>query len=300
MKHWSRMLLVGCVVCAFWQHADAASLKVSPARFIVHDVEPGKLYDLYKETGVRLTIFNEDDVSRAWVLSTHRPSERGRWEVGYGEIPDARWCWFGESEVSVEANNAGHGHLFLQIPDEERYYNQHWIVTLHVGGKPEGMGVGLAVDIRVQIETKSKTDQAGAPHGSLGMKPSVVEFEDVPPGATESVTITLFNNSDREQTYTVASLFLDKKHEPKTYLTHSHSLLVNHEWIQHDRTVKVKPGRSAPLNVTVTVPDDAGHFGKKWEDCLLIKPEKGRAEFVRVRITTGPANPVPSTRGADP
>ncbi len=45
--------------------AGAASLKVSPARFIIHDVKPGIQYDVYKATGLRITLYNDDDVSHS-------------------------------------------------------------------------------------------------------------------------------------------------------------------------------------------------------------------------------------------
>jgi hypothetical protein len=280
--------------------AGAASLKVSPARFMVSDVEPGRTYDIYKETGLRLTIFNDDDVERTWVLSTHRPSERGRWETGYGEIPDAAWCWFSDNEITVAPNSAGYGHLFLRVPDEEQYYNQHWIVTLNVAGRTGGLSVSLAVDIRVQIETKSKTGLENAPHGLLGMEPSAVRFEDTVPGIPQQASVLLYNNDDREHTYTIGSLFLEKKHEPKTYLKQSHQLLPERTWIETTPTIKIKPGGTGRLALVLNVPDKSDHFEKKWEDCILVKPDIGRAEFVRVQVETRLRTAEPATGGLVP
>ena len=161
----------------------AASLKVAPAQFIVHDVEPGKAYDIYAETGLRLSVYNDDDVARTWVLTTHRPSERGRWERGYGEIPDAKWCWFDRTEITVGANSRGYAHLFLRIPEEEQFYNQHWVVTLSIRGKGGTSFIGLGIDVRMQIETKSKTGSKVPPYGALGLQPSAVQFDTVAPRA---------------------------------------------------------------------------------------------------------------------
>ena len=192
---WLVVVVFGAVVSA-----RAASLKVSPAQFTLHDVEPGKLYDLYADTGVRLTVYNDDDTAHAWAVSTHRPSERGRWETGYGEIPDATWCWFDEKSIEVGPQSQGYAKLFLRIPDEERYYNQHWIVTLAVEGAKHGLGVSLAVDIRVQIETKAKRGLSGPPDGLLGMDPSLVEFEDVTPGEQAQESVVLYNNDSQDHT----------------------------------------------------------------------------------------------------
>src|ERR1035437_3652423 len=84
---------------------EAASLKVGPAGFIIHNVVPGKAYDVYKATGLQLTIYNDDTVAKTYLLSAHRPSEGGTWEKGYLEIPDPKWCWFDQNEIIVEANS---------------------------------------------------------------------------------------------------------------------------------------------------------------------------------------------------
>ena len=293
-------IVVLCAVLAGPLGAGAASLKVSPARFMVNDVEPGRTYDLYKETGVRLAVFNEDAVEQTWVLTAHRPSERGRWETGYGEIPDAAWCWFGENEITVPPNSVGYGHLFLRVPGEEQYYNQHWIVALNVAGKTGGLGVSLAIDIRVQIETKSKKGLKKAPHGLLGIEPSAVHFENVRPGVPEQASVLVYNNDDREHTYTVGSLFMEQKHEPKTYLQQSYDLLPERTWIENTPTLTIKPGGTARLSLALNVPDKAEHFGKKWEDCILVKPDIGRAGFVRVQIETIPATGEQAAGGPAP
>ena len=132
MLRWFRFITLSALVVFMQHQSEAASLKVSPAQFIVHHVEPGKLYDIHEKTGLRFTIFNDDEVPRTWTLTTHRPSERGRWEKGYGEIPDAKWCWFAEDEITVEPNGRAYAYLKIQIPPGDQYYNQHWIMTVHI------------------------------------------------------------------------------------------------------------------------------------------------------------------------
>jgi hypothetical protein len=271
---------------AIHDEVDAASLKVSPARFIVHNVKPGRLYDIHKETGVRLTIYNDSDVSRTWSLSTHRPSERGRWEKGYGEIPDAAWCRFETDEITVEPNNSAHANLYLKVPDEEKYYNQHWVVTLSVGGKP-GRGVALAVDIRVQIETKSKAGLKTKPYGLLGFEPSMVRFEDAVPGTSRKARVVLYNNDVKEHSYTITSLFEKSDTKRGSYLTQSYKVIPDSSWINRlEEKLRIKPGESATLDLTLKVPDHEANFGKKWEDILLVQPDEGRAGFVRVQVQT--------------
>ena len=263
---------------------EAASLKVSPARFIIHDVNPGALYDIYKETGLRITIFNDDDVARTWLLSVHRPSERGQWERGYNEIPDARWCWFEQNEVTVAPKDKAYANLFLKVPEDEKYLNQHWIATLGVDGKPGPGGIALAADIRVQIETKSLPDAKQRPDGLLGLAPSIVQFDNIAPGSVEKASVSLYNNDTKAHSYSVTPLFDDKSIEQAVYLTHSHSAVPDSGWLDFPRKIDIEAGGVATMDIEIKVPGNASLPGNKFESVLLIKPEEGPASFVRVRL----------------
>jgi hypothetical protein len=279
-------IFVGLVFLGLPGRPQAASLKVAPARFIVHNVQPGKTYDIYKETGLRLTIFNDDQTTRSYVVSTHRPSERGRWETGYTEIPDAAWCWFEESEIAVGPQSRAYANPFLKIPDEEKYFNQQWIVTLGISGKPGPGAIALAVDIRAQIETKSKADVKGRPAGLLGLKPSMVRFEDIELGGRRESKVVLYNNDDKAHRYAITSLLDNRKIEQRTYLTHSYSAIPDSKWIERPKEIRIAAGDSAVLDLAVDIPKDPSHLGKKWEDIVLIRTDEGLARFVRVQIDT--------------
>lgn len=189
--------------------------------------------------------------------------------------------------------------MFLSIPDDEQYCNQHWIVTLNVAGQSGGLGLGLAVDIRMQIETKSKNDLTSPPYGLLALEPAALMFEDFQPGIPQRASVRLHNNDSVSHTYAIGSLFLDKKHEAKTYLTQSCQLLPSHEWIKHDTSIAVEPRSARSLELTVQIPEDAAHFGRKWEDCILVQPDEGLAGFLCVRIETR-SRPAQTLNGGKP
>lgn len=279
------MLLLALSVGLPWR-LEAASLKVAPARFIVHNVDPGKPYDIYAETGLRLTIYNDDDVARTWVLSTHRPSDRGKWEKGYTEIPDPAWCWFEQDEVTVPAKSKTYANLHLKAPDEEQYYNQHWVATLSVEGKPSHGGISLAVDVRAQIETKSKAGLTTTPYGELGLEPSTVRFEDMSPGESRKAEFVIHNGHKEEHTYAIASLFNDAEVDKRTYLTHSYEAAPDSEWVRYKDNVTIPPKGRAAVRVEVHIPAAETRYGKKWEDVLLIEPDEGLPAFVRVQVVT--------------
>lgn len=282
--HLKMAVIVGLLTLA-WR-AEAASLKVAPARFIVHSVEPGTMYDIYAETGLRLTIFNDDNVAHSWALSVHRPSERGHWETGYDEIPDAAWCWFDQTVVSVEPNSKAYAHLFLQVPGEERFYNQHWVVTLGIDAPPGAGGLALAADIRAQIETKAKEDTAAVPAGLLALKPSLFEFAGAVPGQNADKKVMLFNNDTKKHVYRISSLFAKPGIERSTYLTHEYEAIPDAQWLGHPSETVIEPGQSAQIPLELRVPGDAAHYGKKWEELLLIQPDEGGAGFLRVQVET--------------
>ena len=80
----------------------------------------------------------------------------------------------------------------------------------------------------------------------------------------------------------------------------SYRLLPDHAWIACEKTVRIAAGGTERLELTLRVPEDEAYFGKKWEDCILIQPDAGRAEFVRVRVETGLPKAVGTTEEGAP
>ena len=285
MKGLKCLIFVSILLLGSFVQLEAASLKVSPAGFIIHNVTPGKLYDIYKETGLRLAIYNDDEVGHSYILSTHRPS--GRWEKGYLEIPDPSWCWFEKNEITVGPKERGYGNIYLKFPDEEKYYNQHWVATLGIAGKPGQRGISLAIDIRVQIETKSKDDIKGRLDGVIAFKPGTVRFENVCAGNTQKGRVVVYNNDDKAHTYTITSLLHKKETTAKTYLTRSYEVLPDPEWIVLNKeNLRIEPHDASVLSLKAKIPEGQKYYGKKWEEILLVEPDEGLPGFIRVQIET--------------
>jgi len=263
---------------------EAASLKVGPAGFIIHNVTPGKTYDVYQETGLQLTIYNDNPAAHTYLLSAHRPSECGAWEKGYLEIPDAKWCWFENNEIKVEANGKSYGKFHLKIPDEERYYNQRWVVTLNIAGKPPpgGGGMGVAINIRAQIETQTRADLKGAtPDGLIGVVPSIITLK----AKEEKGEVVVFNNGPADETYKIYPL-ADKERFVK-YMSAGFSPLPDPDWLKASvRSLKIPAGGKKTLGLKSALPEKEGKSDKKYESIIFIE-SKGAAGFVRVRIEGG-------------
>lgn len=266
----------------------SVSLAVSPAGLLVQEVRPGEVCSIYEVSKTGLTIYNRDDEPHTYLLSAHRPSTVGnkKWEKGYLEIPNPNWCWFGKEELTVEANGKGLAKIYLEVPDEEKYYNQHWVVTLGVMGKPKaGLGVALGVYVRLQIETKSKADIEGKPDGIIAFKPSTVRFDNVRLGHAQEGTVVICNNDNETRSYRITSLLHKKETKTRTYLTRSYQMIPDPEWIVLDKNrLRIMPGGTSSLSLMLKVPDEPKYFGKKWEEILLVEPDKGLPGFIRIKI----------------
>jgi len=258
---------------------EAASLKVGPAGFIIHNIAPGRTYDVYKETGLQLTIYNDSAAAKTYLLSAHRPSEGGKWEKGYLEIPDPRWCWFDQDEIKVAANSNAYARFHLKIPDEERYYNQRWVVTLNIAGKPgPGVGMGVAINVRAQVETQSRADLKGVtPDGLMGVVPAIITLK-----AKEKGEVVIFNNSAAGETYKIYPLA--DKEKFKTYISAGFSPLPEPDWIKPgDGSLTIPAGGRKTLSLKAALPEKEGSSDKKYESIIFIEGQ-GAAGFVRVRI----------------
>ena len=275
------LLALASILCA---STEAASLKVSPALFIIRDIEPGRAYDVYRDAGVRLTIYNDDGSPRTWSVSLHQSSERGRWETGYTEIPDPEWCWFDEEEITVAPHDKGFAHLHLKVPDEMRYYNQRWVVTASISGGAGGQMIALAADVRILLETKPKTGLPESPDGILGIEPNLVRFEDLRPGKASIRRVRLHNNDDAPHQYTISSLLDDTETRLATYLTASFQALPHRDWIKHQETVSIGPRDTTVLDLRALIPKDASIVEERWEEILLIRPDQGVPGFIRVQM----------------
>ena len=263
----------------------SVGLRVSPASFIIHNIVPGNHYDIYEETGLRLKIHNSDNVSHSYSLSTRRPS--GKWEKGYLKIPDHTWIWFNPRDIVVPANEDRYGYVNLKIPDEEKYYNQNLMAVLRVEAKTGAGGVALAIEVRAQIETKSKADVKEKPDGIIATGPSTLIFENVSPGVTQEGKVTVYNNDNKTHTYKLTSLFHKKGTKPNTYLTHSYQVMPDPKWItlSKDR-LTIMPNNSSNLFLKLKIPDKPEYHGKKWEEIFLVEPEEGLPGFIRVQFQT--------------
>jgi len=295
---WVTLLGVGHPAGSVWAQEEAEppkprsiGLSVEPGGLLIQQVTLGEVYDLNKEAGIVLKVSNRDEKPRTYRLSTHQPSEvgTGKWLKGYLEIPDPSWFWFDQETVTVDPESDAHVKMFLKIPQEDRYDNQHWVVAVGVRGQAApGEALAVAVYPHYQIETVSQTDLEALPAGVLGLKPSVLSFEEIPLGKWQESKVTLYNNDTKSRRYRLSIITI-----PVDVTREQIAPSSGYRWIPETRWISVKrrnfhiKGHGArSVSLRVKVPDEPEWYDQSWEALLWIEPEEGLPRFTRIQITT--------------
>jgi len=266
-------------------------LSVQPGGLLIQYIKLGEKYDLHEKTGISLIIENKDERAHTYRIFAGKPSVLGnkKWLQGYSQIPDPSWFWFERNEVTIEAQSKEEIKMYLKIPQEEQYLNQHWTIALGVAGKPEaGAMLSLAVYPRYQIETVSEAEIKGKPAGITAVSPSTVEFEDVILGKRYNSTINLYNNDEVVHHYKIKSKRF-KVNPMREQIVPS----AGYSWIPKAKWIKIKKRRAKidadgvmEIPLEIKIPKGKENFNRKWEAVLWIEPKEGAPHFARVKIKT--------------
>jgi len=283
----------------------SVGLSVEPGGMLIQGVEPGQVYDLEEKTGILLTIHNRDRSDHTYMLATFRPSEVGnrRLPTGYSDIPDPAWFSFQHSEVRVPANSSGQVRMHLEIPDDDRYRNQHWSVSVGVAGKPEpGETLTLAVYPRFEIETASapRAELSLRPAGGIGLCSSVVTLNDAGPGRAAVGEFVICNNDGKTHSYHLSVLAQGDTGEGKRLFPSGGSgWMPGSDWVslprprlRHDTRWSVKAWPTlwlarqshVPVPIEVNVPAGMAVPDGGWEAIVFVERDDGAVGFVRVRV----------------
>lgn len=266
-------------------------LSVEPGGILIQRVKPGEPYGLADKGGVALKISNRDVKPRTFRLSSHQPSQvgNGKWLAGYEEIPDPSWFWFDRQELTVEPESDGYAQMFVKIPDDARYRNQRWSVSIGVNGVAQpGEMLALAAYPRYQIETEpGSADAPEAPHGTLGLAPSLLRFESPAPKEALRDQVTLFNNDAVPHRYklSIKTITADATRE-QIVPSPGYAWVPDTTWVAvGKRKVSLKPGEREAIPLTARIPKDAPSGGR-WEVLLWVEPDQGRPAFTRIQLET--------------
>ncbi|MDI7258431.1 MAG: hypothetical protein QME90_00770 [Thermodesulfobacteriota bacterium] len=263
----------------------SGDLTVEPGGLLIQKVPIGEVYDLSKESGITLKIYNKLDRPITYKISAKRPSETGsgRWMAGYQEIPDPGWLSFGSGEVTIEAQRVGEVKMYLKIPPERGYYNQHWAVTVVVEGqlKP-GEVFALAAYLPFEIETEQKERAGKRPWGKIRVEPSLLTVRSA---EKEKKKVKIYNNDGEDHKYRIqVGIPPDRSLTRRISPSPGHSELPDPSWIGISHTeVVIKQGKMKEVSVWPRLPRVLPSPGP-WETLLWVESESGETAFIRVDV----------------
>lgn len=274
----------------FFSCSSAYALKISPGAFCAQNVEVGKDLDL----GVDLTITNDSDTEKIFVVKPVEPQKVTKtWLKGYQEIPDISWFYLSQNEITIGPNSEGKTRMYLKIPNEEKYLNQHWIVYVDVTSKPKAdvagtFGLQLAISPNYMFETKAKMDIKDKPYGVLALTPSVIKIKEVMQARKKQAQFKIYNNDQISHTYTI-SAYIPKTPSAKQDI----SITPGYEWGKVDwvkpakKKIILKPNTAKEMSLNVLVPKALVCKDLGWEAIVFVESDKGIANFVRVLVEPG-------------
>ena len=284
--------------------ALATGLGVEPGQILIQNVPPGTSYDIFEKTGIKLKVINQDTITHTYSVVSAKPSKvsTGNWLKGYLEIPDPTWFSLEKNELIIGSNDTAYVKMYLNVPNEKKYYNQHWAVAIPIEGKPTKgqIQIMLALYPQFLIETESKESVGEKPYGSIGLEPSIVFLKDVLLGKVMKTKVTLYNNDQQGHTYQLKAVVPELISETKKQAispSPGYSWIPDAKWVRPKpgnilgifspiKTVSVKAGKNTTFPIEVVVPKNDNCYGQKWEVIIMAEPEKGEAGFVRLRIET--------------
>ncbi len=264
-------------------------LSVQPGGILIQHVKLDETYNFYEKSGIALIVENKDTLPHTYIINTFKPSQVGnkKWLTGYLEIPEPSWFFFEKNEVTVEPKSKQKVKMYLKVPKEEKYYNQHWTVSLGVTGKPEkGQMLALAVYPRYQIETETKTGLKEKPAGLIGFEPGTLIFENLALGKKEKNKIIVYNNDNKPHKYRITPKIIEvDTTKEQIFNTPGYRWIPNIKWIRPcKRKLKINSDESKEITITVNIPKKQKYYLKKWEAIIFIEPDEGPSGFVRVQI----------------
>jgi len=274
--------LVLSLIC-FCNINKAYALKVSPGAFCAQNVEVGQETD----TGVDLAIDNETDKEREFSIRVVLPRPPKTESLkGYSALPDLGWLRLEKTHLIVPAKSQAKSRIYINIPNEEKYFNQQWAVSClveYIGQK------GLfqeAILTLYMFETRPKKDVTERPYGNLAVAPSVVKIPESAIKAKKEFSFKLYNNTSEEHTYAIKS-FVPKAQPGKLSINATQGLTwaKKASWISPEvKKIKVAPGAVEEIKLNVRVPKSELAGDKGVESLIFVDSDTGERRFVRVQV----------------
>lgn len=257
------------------------AIRVGPGNLSITGMPIGEKVDL----GVPLKIVNDEDEEILFEINPCDPKKvTTRWEMGYDPMPDPSWLQFESKKVVVPPKTTKQVKMYVNIPAEDKYYNQHWVVFFTVTPQVDRL-FRPEVAPNYLIETSSNPDIKTPPYGTLGVVPSVVDLMGVKPAGKQKVKFKVFNNDTVEHSYKLYPAVPDGKSQWDIVSSPGFTWVKDLIWLKgFNMTIKVKPNSKKEITQSITVPKEEYYGRGGLEFVLFIVPDSGSANFLRVSL----------------
>ena len=260
------------------------SLKVKPDTIQYVEVPVGKRFQFRAP----VQIYNEKDEAATFIMDVIKPSTiKSTWLKGYQEIPETTWYSFEDIHVKIPGHSVANVLMYINVPKNQTYYNQHWVVTLSIREKTSnGRGSARYAYPQVYLETEMKKWLKKRPHGRIGVVPSFVQLTELKFGENKGKgQITIYNNDSAAHTYTLTPTGEHAYRKKEVgFVSDGFSLLTHTEWLKLRKRVTIAAGETRVVKIDVELPEDDSLHKQNFESILFIEDEAGNAVFTRIRL----------------
>ena len=143
--------------------------------------------------------------------------------------------------------------------------------------------MSLAIQVQVQIETKSKDSVGENPAGIIAVKPNMLHFPST--RGRKLKVIQIYNNDDIDHTYWVTSLLQREDLRIAAYLTQNYRPMLTPEWLSYNKDkFVIKANESKDFLICPSIPDRIKYRRRQWEDVLIVETDDGLSGIIRVRF----------------
>ena len=263
--------------------SGAIAATISPASFCLEKFDIGMNMDL----GIRFKMSNVQNIGPI-DLNVRKPAAN-KVIQGYIPIPDSSWFYFLNPQIVPGKNGVASAKMFLKVPNENKYLNQHWAV--HVAAKPPSVSLFTMEMVGVyMIETRSSRKVTEKPYGKLGIVPSRVYVQNIKPQQKIPASFVVYNNDKIPHDYTISVHTFTPSKYTKLQISQAPGFewIKDIKWIQIAQTLlSIPANQKKESSVWITIPKKVQYANEGFEAIIMVKSNKegGPTGFTRLLIS---------------
>ncbi|PCI33790.1 MAG: hypothetical protein COB53_12020 [Elusimicrobia bacterium] len=247
------------LLAAFPTHA-AIGLTSSLMDIVLEDIEPGKDFNILKESGNPYLLTNRGNAPILVRVEVLRP-RADELKPGYEPIPDARWISAEPNLLNIKSSSRMPSSLVIRVPDDSRLAGRHFMAVVWSHSVSRSLiSVGVKSYIRfstgsgLQVKETKRAVRAEDLHG-FTLRPSVVAIRKAragryDPKRKEKLFFELTNRSDATRLVSLHAQPWTGAKLPKGF-----SAATDLGWVRFSpSSVKIKPGKTKRVRIKLRIP----------------------------------------------